>query len=58
MRVQVLIPSPDLTLGVLSGNMRGIIPRAIEQVGTSKDRLEGQGWKFEMKVSESQGREY
>jgi len=36
-----------------SGNreMRGIIPRAIEQVGIQKRRLEEQGWVFDMKVS-------
>jgi kinesin family protein C1 len=35
-----------------SGNeqMRGIIPRAIEQVGTTKVKLMQQGWEFQMKV--------
>ena len=33
------------------GQMRGIIPRAIEQVGTYKQQLEKDGWKYEMKVS-------
>ena len=33
------------------GQMRGIIPRAIEQVGAYKEQLEGDGWKYEMKVS-------
>jgi kinesin family protein C1 len=33
------------------GQMRGIIPRAIEQVGEYKNELEAQGWKYEMQVS-------
>jgi len=33
------------------GQMRGIIPRAIEQVGKYKKCLEKDGWKYEMKVS-------
>lgn len=33
------------------GQMRGIIPRAIEQVGKYKETLEKDGWKYEMKVS-------
>lgn len=35
-----------------SGNeqMRGIIPRAVEQVGATKLKLIEQGWEFEMKV--------
>jgi len=37
--------------GVGNGPMRGIIPRAIEQVGVSKEALELQGWKYEMEVS-------
>lgn len=31
--------------------MRGIIPRAIEQVGVTKAKLETQGWVFNMQVS-------
>jgi len=31
--------------------MRGIIPRAIEQVGRYKDNLEREGWQYNMKVS-------
>jgi len=36
-----------------SGNdqMRGIIPRAIEQVGGYKNQLESEGWKYEMHVT-------
>jgi len=34
-----------------NGQMRGIIPRAIEQVGEYKQNLEKQGWKYEMRVS-------
>ena len=33
------------------GQMRGIIPRAIEQAGTYKTQLEGDGWTFVMQVS-------
>ena len=33
------------------GQMRGIIPRAIEKVGEYKKELEAQGWQYEMKVS-------
>tara|TARA_B110000971_G_C19810294_1_gene408484 strand:+ start:165 stop:476 length:312 start_codon:yes stop_codon:yes gene_type:complete len=33
------------------GQMRGIIPRAIEQVGKYKTTLEAEGWEYEMKVS-------
>jgi len=33
------------------GEMRGIIPRAIEQVGHYKDTLERGGWRYTMKVS-------
>ena len=33
------------------GQMRGIIPRAIEQVGKRKKKLEQDGWTYEMKVS-------
>eukprot|EP01034_Spumella_vulgaris_P027259 gene27259-33953_t len=31
--------------------MRGIIPRAMEQVGLYKTELEGKGWKYSMEVS-------
>jgi len=34
-----------------TGQMRGIIPRAIEQVGKYKTELEADGWQYEMKVS-------
>jgi kinesin family protein C1 len=36
-----------------SGNdqMRGIIPRAIEQVGAYKDQLEKDGWQYDMQVT-------
>ena len=33
------------------GQMRGIIPRAIEQVGEYKKSLERDGWQYEMQVS-------
>ena len=33
------------------GPMRGIIPRAMEQVGQYKLDLEGQGWLYEMEVT-------
>jgi len=33
------------------GQMRGIIPRAIEQVGRYKEQLELEGWKYSMNVS-------
>ena len=33
------------------GAMRGIIPRAIEQVGKYKSSLEGQGWSYSMQVT-------
>jgi len=33
------------------GQMRGLIPRAIEQVGEYKQELERDGWQYEMKVS-------
>lgn len=31
--------------------MRGIIPRAIQQVGAYKTELEGKGWEYQMEVS-------
>lgn len=34
-----------------NGQMRGIIPRAIEQVGSYKQELERDGWQYEMQVS-------
>lgn len=33
------------------GQMRGIIPRAIEQVGQYKEQLEKDGWQYNMQVS-------
>jgi len=33
------------------GQMRGIIPRSIEQVGNYKTQLENDGWRYEMQVS-------
>jgi len=33
------------------GQMRGIIPRSIEQIGRDKTRLEHDGWSYEMNVS-------
>ena len=33
------------------GSMRGIIPRAMEQVGFYKTQLEKKGWKYAMEVS-------
>ena len=37
--------------GTGSGQMRGIIPRAIEQVGQYKEQLEKDGWRYDMQVS-------
>ncbi|EWM23708.1 dna topoisomerase [Nannochloropsis gaditana] len=37
--------------GFGSGPMKGIIPRAMEQVGRYKKMLEAQGWVYEMEVS-------
>lgn len=37
--------------GAPSGDQRGIIPRAIEQVAAYKAQLEESGWEFEMKIS-------
>ncbi|CAM9309641.1 unnamed protein product, partial [Ectocarpus fasciculatus] len=34
-----------------AGDMRGMIPRAMEQVGKYKSKLEAQGWEYEMQVS-------
>merc|ERR1712165_296611 len=34
-----------------NGQMRGIIPRAIEQVGAYKAQLENDGWQYSMQVS-------
>jgi kinesin family protein C1 len=34
-----------------SGTMRGIIPRAMQQVGQYKSELEVKGWEYEMEVS-------
>merc|ERR1712038_845145 len=34
-----------------TGQMRGIIPRAIEQVGQYKEQLEKDGWQYNMQVS-------
>eukprot|EP00904_Undaria_pinnatifida_P003873 jgi/Undpi1/13487/HiC_scaffold_8.g03146.m1 len=34
-----------------AGPMRGMIPRAMEQVGKYKSKLEAQGWVYEMEVS-------
>jgi kinesin family protein C1 len=33
------------------GQMRGIIPRSIEQVGAYKEQLERDGWQYDMQVS-------
>lgn len=37
--------------GTGNGQMRGIIPRAIEQVGQYKEMLEKDGWQYDMQVS-------
>lgn len=37
--------------GTGNGQMRGIIPRAIEQVGQYKEHLEKDGWQYDMQVS-------
>ena len=37
--------------GFGTGQMRGIIPRAIEQVGSYKQQLENDGWQYNMQVS-------
>lgn len=37
--------------GTGNGQMRGIIPRAIEQVGQYKEQLEKDGWQYDMQVS-------
>ena len=37
--------------GCGNGNMRGIIPRAMEQVGAYKLELESKGWEYSMEVS-------
>jgi len=37
--------------GTGNGQMRGIIPRAIEQVGQYKEQLEKDGWQYNMQVS-------
>jgi kinesin family protein C1 len=34
-----------------SGSMRGIIPRAMQQVGIYKNELEAKGWEYQMEVS-------
>lgn len=34
-----------------NGSMRGIIPRAMQQVGLYKTELEGRGWEYHMEVS-------
>jgi len=34
-----------------SGPMRGIIPRAMEQVGLYKEKMESQGWVYQLQVS-------
>lgn len=34
-----------------TGNMRGIIPRAMQQVGMYKTELEAKGWEYQMEVS-------
>jgi len=34
-----------------TGQMRGIIPRSIEEVGKTKAKLEREGWQYEMQVS-------
>jgi len=34
-----------------NGSMRGVIPRAMEQVGIYKTELEAKGWQYEMQVS-------
>lgn len=33
------------------GNMRGIIPRAMQQVALYKTQLEDKGWEYEMEAS-------
>jgi len=37
--------------GVGTGNMRGIIPRAMQQVAEYKSKLVAQGWQYTMRVS-------
>lgn len=37
--------------GVGTGNMRGIIPRAMQQVAEYKTKLEALGWEYSMRVS-------
>ena len=34
-----------------NGSMRGLIPRAMQQVGQYKNELESKGWAYEMEVS-------
>lgn len=34
-----------------TGPMRGIIPRAMQQVGLYKNELEAKGWEYQMEVS-------
>merc|ERR1712038_1104490 len=38
-------------MGSGTGQMKGIIPRAIEQVGEYKNELERDGWQYDMQVS-------
>ncbi len=37
--------------GAGNGSMRGIIPRAMEQVGVYKSQLEAKGWQYHMQVT-------
>lgn len=37
--------------GTGTGTMRGIIPRAMEQVGSYKNELERKGWEYQMEIS-------
>jgi kinesin family protein C1 len=37
--------------GIGNGSMRGIIPRAMQQVGAYKNELEAKGWEYFMEVS-------
>ena len=39
------------SLGLGNGSLRGIIPRAMEQVGRYKLQLEDKGWEYSMEVS-------
>ena len=51
MRWRFFISQTHTMQGSGNGSMRGVIPRAMEQVGIYKKQLEAKGWDYQMEVS-------